>query len=185
MNRIEINSFLDFQFPSAPAFSPDGKTIAFVLQQPSLEKNKYTGNLWLMDVESRSMVLPGKSGVDVPGTVRGTEPELPRSLPQVDGDRTAARTVTYSCLDRNGHMNNTRYLDWVDDLAGSEFHRKNRLTGFTVCYLSEAREGDRLAVSWTLSDGVLQADVRRENTDEHPGKHRIFGARMIYSEEIM
>jgi len=139
----------------------------------------------LMDVESRSMVLPGKSGVDVPGTVRGPEPELPRSLPQVDGDRTAARTVTYSCLDRNGHMNNTRYLDWVDDLAGSEFHRKNRLTGFTVCYLSEAREGDRLAVSWTLSDGVLQADVRRENTDEHPGKHRIFGARMIYSEEIM
>lgn len=143
-------------------------------------------SLWvLMDVASRGMVLPGKSGVDVPGTVRGTEPDTPKSLPQVQSDRSVCRTVTYSCLDRNGHMNNTRYLDWVDDLPGSDFHSRNRLTGFTVCYLNEAREGDRLEVSWTLSDGVLEADVHRENTDEHSGKHRVFGARMTYCENIM
>ena len=53
MKNIEIKSFLDFQFPSAPEFSPDGKTVAFVLQQPSLEENKYNGNIWLMDVETR------------------------------------------------------------------------------------------------------------------------------------
>ena len=38
MKKIEINHFLDFKFPSAPTFSPDGKTIAFVVRQASLEK---------------------------------------------------------------------------------------------------------------------------------------------------
>ena len=52
MKKIEINSFLDFVFPSAPAFSPDGSKAAFVVQKPSLDKNKYLGDIWLMDVSS-------------------------------------------------------------------------------------------------------------------------------------
>ena len=52
MKKIEINSFLDFVFPSAPAFSPDGSKVAFVVQKPSLDKNKYLGDIWLMDVSS-------------------------------------------------------------------------------------------------------------------------------------
>ena len=50
MENIKINSFLDFKFPSAPAFSPDGKLAAFVVQTPSLEKNRYLGDIYLLDV---------------------------------------------------------------------------------------------------------------------------------------
>ncbi|MBQ2866673.1 MAG: S9 family peptidase [Clostridia bacterium] len=49
MNKIEIRSFLEFVFPSAPAFSPDGSKIAFVVQTPSFDKNKYIGNIWIME----------------------------------------------------------------------------------------------------------------------------------------
>ena len=55
MKKIEINHLLDFQFPSAPAFSADGKTIAFVVQRASLEENKYPGDLWLLDVETKAL----------------------------------------------------------------------------------------------------------------------------------
>ena len=55
MKKIEINHFLDFKFPSAPTFSPDGKTIAFVVRQASLEKNAYPGDLWLLDVETKAL----------------------------------------------------------------------------------------------------------------------------------
>ena len=138
-------------------------------------------SLWvLMDIQSRSMVLPGKSGVDVPGVLKGTEPESPRSLPPVQNGSAVRRTVTYSCLDRNGHMNNTRYTDWVDDLTSSDFHAAHRLAGFTLCYLSEAREGDTVTLEWTLEDGILQVDGHRLRTDDHQGKQRIFGARMCY-----
>lgn len=37
---------------SAPTLSPDGKTVVFVVQEWSVEKNKSTSNLWLADVAS-------------------------------------------------------------------------------------------------------------------------------------
>ena len=50
MKNIGIRDFLDFKFLSAPAFSPDGKTVAFVVRQASLETNAYPGDIWLLDV---------------------------------------------------------------------------------------------------------------------------------------
>jgi len=55
MKKIEINDLLNFKFPSAPAFSPDGKTVAFVVQQASLEENNYPGDIWLLDVETKKL----------------------------------------------------------------------------------------------------------------------------------
>ena len=34
----------------APALSPDGKTVAFTVQKWSIEKDKSTSNLWLVDL---------------------------------------------------------------------------------------------------------------------------------------
>lgn len=53
MKKIEINSFLDFRFVSAPGFSPDGKLAAFVVQQANLEDNNYQGDLYILDVETK------------------------------------------------------------------------------------------------------------------------------------
>jgi len=52
MKKIAINDLLNFRFPSAPAFSPDGTMAAYVVQEPSLEENRYLGNIWLLDVQT-------------------------------------------------------------------------------------------------------------------------------------
>ncbi len=137
-------------------------------------------SLWvLMDSGSRGMILPGKSGVIVGGTLRGTELAVPGSLAPKHLENTLKRTVRYSELDRNGHMNNTRYLDWVDDLLTSAFHQAHTLREFTVCYLSEALEGETMNVFWQLTgDGVLQVDAHRET--DGGGKERIFTAQAVY-----
>ncbi|MBQ2697354.1 MAG: S9 family peptidase, partial [Clostridia bacterium] len=54
MKKIEINSFLDFRFVSAPEFAPDQRSAAFLVQQASLEENRYRSDLWLLDVESKA-----------------------------------------------------------------------------------------------------------------------------------
>ena len=53
MKKIEINSFLDFKFVSSPTFCPCGKYAAFVVQTASLEDNKYNGDIWLLDIETK------------------------------------------------------------------------------------------------------------------------------------
>ena len=99
-------------------------------------------SLWvLMDTQTRAMILPGKSGIAVPGTVRGTELAVPNSLVPHTHCSRSFRTVGYTELDINGHVNNTRYMDWVDDLLPSAYHQNHCIREFTVCYLSEAREG--------------------------------------------
>lgn len=139
-------------------------------------------SLWvLMDSQSRSMVLPGKSGVIVNGILRGTELELPKSLLPKDLPQTANRTVTYSLLDTNGHMNNTRYLDWVDDLLHGSFHAGHTLKEFIICYLSEALEGQEITIHHGLCDNILQVDARRERTDVPPKVDRVFSAQVLFN----
>ena len=136
-------------------------------------------SLWvLMDLKERSMILPGKSGIAVNGTLRGNELAAPGSLsPKVLTNR-RPRTVCFTDLDRNGHMNNTKYLDWIADLLPSDFHRAHSPQEFTVCYLSEAREGQELKLSWEFSeDGCLNLDAHRCTEEK---SERIFSAKLQY-----
>ena len=139
-------------------------------------------SLWvLMDKDERTMLLPGKSGVLVDGIERGTELAVPKSLMCRDLQSSRTNTVTYSLLDINGHMNNTRYLDWVDDLLPSGFHRQHSPREFTVCYLSEAREGQEVTLEYGLSEeGVLQVDAHRPSTSVHGKTERVFSAQILF-----
>jgi acyl-ACP thioesterase len=75
-------------------------------------------------------------------------------------------------------MNNTRYLDWVDDLLDSDFHREHPAQEFTVCYLSEAREGDTLDMQWDFpEENLLLVDGHR---NQEGNSQRIFSAKFLY-----
>ena len=139
-------------------------------------------SLWvLMDTQNRNMILPGKSGVDVCGTLTGSELAVPHSLAPKDLANSQARTVTYTCLDRNGHMNNTRYLDWVEDLLPSAFHKEHTPKELVICYASEAREAQVLRLNWELSqEGGLQVDAHREDTLVPDKTHRVFSAQVLF-----
>ena len=89
------------------------------------------------------------------------------------------RTVLFSDVDRNGHMNNTRYLDWALDLLPSPFHEDRTLREFTVCYMTESREGQTLDLGWTMTeDGILQVDGTRNG-------ERIFAALMQFENSVL
>ena len=139
-------------------------------------------SLWvLMDLDSRSMVLPGKSGIVVSGALRGTELAPPNSLVPRPLGNAVNRTVCFTDLDRNGHMNNARYMDWIDDLLPSGFHKDHPVKEFTVCYLSEARETELLELDWELTEGpALQVDAHRIRTDVSDKKERVFAAKVLF-----
>lgn len=136
-------------------------------------------SLWvLMDLDTRNMILPGKSGISVVGTLRGNELASPLGLPSKVLRSHRERLVCFTDLDRNGHMNNTKYLDWIDDLLPSAFHAQHFVKEFTVCYLSEAREGQELDMQWDfIEDGCMQVDAHRRSEEKD---ERIFAARILF-----
>ena len=139
-------------------------------------------SLWvLMDVNTRAMILPGKSGIAVQGTLRGNELAAPASLLPKCLEKQMLRTVRYCQLDRNGHMNNTYYLDWLMDLLPSSFHQNNPVHEFTICYLSEAREAEQIALHWDIHDElILTVDAHRVQTDDPGKKQTVFTAQMKF-----
>ena len=141
-------------------------------------------SIWvLMDSQSRNMVLPDKANLEVPGILRGTEPEAPRALPVFCDGESLYRTVGFAELDKNRHMNNTKYLDWVMDLCPASFHRDNIAEEITLCYLAEAREQDRLNLIYNLDEtGNLTADGRRMQTNVSEKGERIFAAKVKFQQ---
>ena len=135
--------------------------------------------LWvLMDLNNRSMVLPGRSGIEVAGTLRGNELTTPLGLPAKALNNRCSRRVCFTDLDRNGHMNNTKYLDWIYDLLPSGFHTNHTIREITVCYLNEAREDQQLLLSWDFpEEGCLQIDAHRNLEDK---EERIFAAKILF-----
>ena len=137
-------------------------------------------SIWvLMDTVTRAMILPGKSGVNVPGLLQGSELEMPASIPPAGLMGGQSRQVRFTDLDINGHMNNCRYLDWAWDLLPSHFHKDRTLQAFTLGYLSEAREGDSLLQQLeTGEDGTVKLEISRPEGEKNT---RIFCARLMYS----
>ena len=139
-------------------------------------------SLWiLMDMETRAMVLPGKSGVDVQGSLQGNELTLPGSLLPKELANTERRTVRFSDLDINRHMNNCRYMEWVDDLLDADFHEAHSPKELLVCYLSEARESEKIDIAWEVSqEDVLRVDAQRDEAGLSAGHSRVFAAQVQF-----
>ncbi len=131
-------------------------------------------SLWvLMDRESRAMVLPGKSGVAVPGVLLGGELPAPKSLPPAALSGLQTHQVAFTDLDLNGHMNNCRYLDLASDLLPSAFHQAHTLQELTLGYLAEAKEGDALQLHYEAEATQLRLEITRQDC-------RIFAAEVRY-----
>lgn len=131
--------------------------------------------LWvIMDRNTRGMILPAKSGIMVPGVVRGNELTPPRALAPKGLTGSSTRQVNYMDLDKNGHMNNTRYLDWVADLLPSAFFGSHQPKEVVISYNQEALEGQKMDLQWGITDtGELLVDGHREG-------ERVFSAQILF-----
>lgn len=118
----------------------------YELRSSSDELLARASSLWaLIEGEKRSPVIPGAESIHVKGHISGNELLLPTGLRIPDNEAcktdSALRTVLYSDIDMNGHMNNTKYLDWIDDFLGDDFHKAHSFKAFQINFISEATLG--------------------------------------------
>lgn len=82
------------------------------------------------------------------------------------------KVVGYSDVDFNGHINNSRYIDYIMDCFPVESHKRYTIKAIEVNYIKEAFPGDTLLLCRDIpSDGVDRADaVYIEGVNEADGR---------------
>ncbi len=111
----------------------------------------------LMDKESRHAVTPQSAGLELPQSFEpGELPDPPsRVLFPAELPGACSRSARYSELDLNGHLNNTHYLSWGEDLLSVDYHRSHALRSLWVEYRKEVRPEDEVELRYTLADDTL------------------------------
>lgn len=129
---------------------------------------------WLMlDTQARHPVRQQEYFVNIsPRDVRAMGDEAPRKLSWVDNTQPFdIRHARASDLDPNGHVNNTRYIDWVTDAIAERHGVDAKIDELCLNYHAEIRMGEEVKLGIAEEpDGeiVLQGET----------SHRSFASRV-------
>ena len=103
--------------------------------------------IWaIVDMESRSLLLPKKIGIGFPSQDTGFTEQLRAIIPE-EMQPCFTRTVRYSDTDVNRHLNNVKAVDILSDAFGLEQHENRWVSGLQVNYLAENRCGTELTIN--------------------------------------
>lgn len=108
------------------------------------------GTLWLlMDFAERKMAISQGVLGRLPDNADITPPlGMPGNIPLLEGDPLPlTREPAYTDIDINGHVNNTRYADWLCDALGLEVMREYEIARLVIHYTREVLPGDRLELA--------------------------------------
>lgn len=107
-------------------------------------------SLWvLMDFKERKMAAPDAALPFLPDNSDLTAPlGFPGNIQDVESDaRCAKRTPVYTDLDVNGHVNNTKYADWLCDLIGIEKMKGREMAHLLIHYSHEVLPGNEMELA--------------------------------------
>jgi len=107
---------------------------------------------WLIvDIEKRRPLRPQATMDRMPQNegVRALSPEAggAAGLEERSGLlKTAERKAVYTDVDFNGHVNNVRYIHWIEDALDSHLLEKADKMRIDINYLNEIREGETIDI---------------------------------------
>ncbi len=124
-------------------------------------------SLWLlMDLETRQSVDAGRLGVELPDNSDLPETMgLPGGIPPCGGpEEIIPYRAVYTDLDENGHVNNTKYVDWLCNALGRETLTAHPIDRMTIHFNSEIRPEQPVEMR------LKRADLNFEMSGIHDGK---------------
>ena len=107
------------------------------------------GTLWLLlDTKTRKMLPPGDVGRLIPDNRDLAVPmNLPATVGALQGDEFVTEyTPLYTDLDVNGHVNNTRYADWLCNILGIDQMTRSEPETVILNYNHEILPGQRVTL---------------------------------------
>ncbi len=142
-----------------------------VRNQQGLVLGKAISGGILMDTKKRRILRPSVLKVPLPlvDRPRPIEEQGGRLQPKEDLADVYSRIISYSDVDIHGHLNNTKYVDFIMDCFSIECHRQYRVASLDVNFVNEALPGDVIILRKEITppcsrqhyiEGVRQNDGR-------------------------
>jgi acyl-ACP thioesterase len=116
---------------------------------------------WLtLDVRTRRPIRPAVAGANLDFRLDGALAFTPDKIAlRRDLAETARFSVRNSDLDVNGHVNNTRYAQWILDSTPLESHPTWRVDRYEVNFLAEVQVGDAVAIDAAPPEASSSAEL--------------------------
>jgi medium-chain acyl-[acyl-carrier-protein] hydrolase len=119
------------------------------------EKLAAASSAWLIiNASTRRMVPPQSTSLKLPRLPEKAALEEPLerlSIPDGGEERENLR-AGYSAIDMLGHVNNSRYVDWICDAFPMETYQQHCLDWMQINYDKEIRPGEGVSVIYQTSD---------------------------------
>ena len=116
------------------------------------------GSLWmLMDKTTRKTLTQSESGVTLPHADMDAPVKISPLSKQIQGIETKSQyRPQYSDIDVNGHVNNTRYGEWLCNQLGIEFMKRHAFGVISIDYSYEVLPDDLLDCALVMNDREIQ-----------------------------
>lgn len=105
---------------------------------------------WLLINTQARRILPPQA---LPGIVPDNDGmyALDEKLDKINvpgaGEECLRVAAGYSAVDLMGHVNNTRYIDWICDCFSFEQHRQQRIESLQINYVNEVKPGEEVSIA--------------------------------------
>ena len=96
--------------------------------------------------ETHRVCLNPFPGLKAPTEHMEGELALPNKCLTGEYSLVETRKVRYSDIDLNGHLNNTKYIDYIVDIHDSDFYKKNKIKHFLINYEKELKDNNEVSI---------------------------------------
>ena len=107
-----------------------------------------SSSIWaLIDNVTRKVIVDRDVISKLPGETSPYEHPLPEKIAIPENSNfIEKRTIHYSDLDFNSHMNNVRYIELLMDTHDSSFYESHRVSSITLNYIKEIKEKEAVDI---------------------------------------
>jgi acyl-ACP thioesterase len=93
--------------------------------------------------------------------------ELPKKFQNItQTEKIFSKKITYSDIDLNKHVNNAKYVEFLNDCYDDKFHSLHQLKTLTASFISEAKFGDSLQISKQIQNETHFIEATNLNTEK-------------------
>ena len=122
-------------------------------------------SMWaLIDKTTRHVVTKPEGIKTIKGETHKDDIPLPEKVVGYALNEIVKRNVVYSDIDLNGHLNNTKYIEFMLDIHEPDFYKTHRISEVNVNYDKEIKYGDVVTLYSNLEEKeVIKGKVGEAN----------------------